>query len=212
MSLTDTTIKNRILSKESFSSADIETNYASVVKTIGGTYYVGGVATGPVNGSLDWRNFSSNAGITNQFKSNSNNITLFETTNLGVLNATLTKTIVIPVPSPTPAMVGSIFGYAFIAGFLTFTPGATLTSPTIDIYVGQNRIAFQSITTPLTVTVVGGSSYSWKTAIPGTVGNVPIPVMYGDAIYCTLREAAVGGFDPGMFSKIYVAIKVPHTR
>lgn len=64
----------RITSRRNFDKSDVESIYAALVQKIGGSYFVSGGGVGPVAGTLDWRNFAPNAGITNQYKQNKNGL------------------------------------------------------------------------------------------------------------------------------------------
>jgi hypothetical protein len=58
----------RLVSRRNLDKADVEANYAQLVQVIGGTYYSNGAPVGPANGTLDYRNFSPEAGIPNSYK------------------------------------------------------------------------------------------------------------------------------------------------
>jgi hypothetical protein len=62
--------KLRLASRRNLDKADVESVYGELVRVIGGTFFSSGVAVGPANGLLDWRNFSVDAGIPNQNKTN----------------------------------------------------------------------------------------------------------------------------------------------
>lgn len=64
----------RLASRRNLDKSDVESSYGAIVQVIGGTYFVSGVSTGPVNGTLDYRNFDKNAGITNAFKASPNGL------------------------------------------------------------------------------------------------------------------------------------------
>jgi hypothetical protein len=64
-----TTVPIRLASRRNLDKSDVEQVYGTLVQTVGGTYYAAGVPS-TVNGSLDYRNFAPNAGITNQYKAN----------------------------------------------------------------------------------------------------------------------------------------------
>lgn len=93
---------------------DVETNYSAIVSVVGGSYFVKGVAT-TSNGSLDWRNFSPAAGITNQFKiaSNSFSIVQIQSTqpiSLGLVPATYIFQQPIPqLQTPTTILEAGVF-------------------------------------------------------------------------------------------------------
>jgi hypothetical protein len=63
-------VKLRLLSRRNLDKADVESIYGELVRVIGGTFFSSGTAVGPANGLLDWRNFSPDSGILNQYKSN----------------------------------------------------------------------------------------------------------------------------------------------
>lgn len=62
--------KLRIASRRNFDKSDVESVYGELVRVIGGTYFIGGVAQGPANGLMDFRNFTVDAGIPNANKAN----------------------------------------------------------------------------------------------------------------------------------------------
>lgn len=66
--------KLRILSRRNFDKSDIESVYGELVRVVGGTYFSGGVAQGPANGLLDFRNFAPDAGILNSNKAAPNSL------------------------------------------------------------------------------------------------------------------------------------------
>lgn len=61
--------KIRLGARRNFDKGDVETVYGAVVQAIGGTFYTNGVPVGPSNGTLDYRNFSPDLGLTNSYKS-----------------------------------------------------------------------------------------------------------------------------------------------
>jgi hypothetical protein len=68
--------KLRIAARRNFDKSDVELVYGDLVRIIGGTYFTGGVAQGPANGLLDYRNFAADAGVPNSLKSNPSSIWL----------------------------------------------------------------------------------------------------------------------------------------
>lgn len=62
--------QTRLSYRRNLDKGDVESNYASLVSSIGGTYFINGNTNTNVTGQLDWRNFSLQAGIPNAMRVN----------------------------------------------------------------------------------------------------------------------------------------------
>jgi hypothetical protein len=132
----------RLVSRQGLSKSDVESVYAELVKVIGGTYYLNGVAQGPANGTIDFRNFCPDAGIPNSAKSAPYSIwPVVMSVGTGGLSVSTAQSWNVPVTAPDPnifptnltvigiSLVCSGFASAVNTGSYTFnkyTPGGSL--------------------------------------------------------------------------------------
>jgi hypothetical protein len=111
-------------SRRSLDKGDLEGVFTQIVKLVGGSYYVNGVATGPVAGILDRTNFTNSAGITNAQKTNNGAYVMLcaDSASFGTINAGVSVTFTIP----SPLSISGIWPANFTQGAGASGTGITL--------------------------------------------------------------------------------------
>lgn len=157
--------KFRIQSRRNFDKSDIESVYGELVRVIGGTYYIGGVAQGPANGLLDFRNFSNAAGIPNTNKANS---TALWPVQIPIRTYTSPAAVISRIPLPwdnigiSVPFVGNVVGVSFCYGSMA---SATNSGTAVFAYIRQGVTTQIGSTVSWTNTTTAGHSLSNQTGL-----------------------------------------------
>jgi hypothetical protein len=194
-----------------FDKGTVEHIYSDICKTVGGSYYLGGTLFGPVNGTLDWRNFSLNAGIplTNRVgKSSYFGIAIQDQSMLGGNGSSWT--INYPLPwSPSwssspkyPTKIVSYEAYGIPNSAASFGSTGNLT---ISIVRNSTIVPIRALAS----TTFGNASPPQMTS-----GAVNIPVFPGDYIQVQWAFTASVGGPAGLLGNITVMLYLtsPHVR
>jgi hypothetical protein len=193
-------IPRRLTSLRQIDKIDLETIFASFVKVIGGAYFVNGSAGPSMSyGFLDSRNFSSSAGITNQYKTAPNSVSCIQITDpRPSIDTNVTYTTPLPFSIPgvgvNPRLsIPTIIGWSLI--FSGTQTGNTDVTATLR-YVRSG--------TTTQIDTVTNASYAVNSTLRNN-GSLNVPLRIGDFLELAITHNSGGPTAiNGMFCGVWV--------